>query len=667
MLSLVSSDLFYSEESFSKHIDKKSKTIKMIQNKNLKVKMNKKVKIISSKIFKYKTNLVVGIITMIFFAMFSGATITLLVPLFDYVFTNLDRQVIYTTSGEIMNALSNETSEFISSGSLNIFNKESIDLLITSYKSVFEDSSPIQLLYLVLIIIFIALILKNIFYMLNRYSFTALKSKAIRDIRNEIFDSYLKQSVAFFNKNRVGDSIVRMVNDVNMISDLYITSIFNILRDLLTVVIFIFIAMFINTELFLMSLIIVPIFTWGVSFLGKKIKKYAKRIQGQASTLFSNIEEVLSSMKIVKAFSREKYEQDRMGVVNDKYMKLKIKSQIYAALNVPLSELTSMATGIIVILIGARMIVNDQSDFSLGSFTAFLAAIFSMLHPLKVLTKAYTDFKKANVSLDRVAEVIHLEQEIKEDPNPIPKEDFIDKIVLKNVVFGYKADKHVINDVSFEIKKGETIGIVGSSGSGKSTIINLINRLYDYQSGSITIDGVPLTKIKINDLRALFGLVTQESVLFSDTIANNIAYGSRKEVSRDDIITSAEIAYASEFIEKLENGYDQMLDTKGSNLSGGQKQRICIARAIIDNPPILIFDEATSALDTDSENNVQIAIEKATKNRTVIMIAHRLSTIINSSKIIVMEDGKVVGIGKHYDLLDTCARYKYLYELQFNK
>jgi len=655
----------YTIESFSKHIDKKSKTIKMIQIKNLKVKMNKKVKIISSKIFKYKTNLVVGIITMIFFAMFSGATITLLVPLFDYVFTNLDREVIYTSSGEILTALSNETSDFISSGNLNIFNKSSLDLLITNYKQVFEDSSPIQLLYLVLTIIFLALILKNIFYMLNRFSFTALKSKAVRDIRNEIFDSYLKQSVAFFNKNRVGDSIVRMVNDVNMISDLYISSIFNILRDLLTVVIFIFIAMFINTELFLMSLIIVPIFTWGVSFLGKKIKKYAKRIQGQASTLFSNIEEVLSSMKIVKAFSREKYEQDRMGVVNDKYMKLKIKSQIYAALNVPLSELTSMATGIIVILIGARMIVNDQSDFSLGSFTAFLAAIFSMLHPLKVLTKAYTDFKKANVSLDRVAEVIHLEQEIKEDPNPIPKEDFMDKIVLKNVVFGYKADKHVINDVSFEIKKGETIGIVGSSGSGKSTIINLINRLYDYQSGSITIDGVPLTKIKINDLRALFGLVTQESILFSDTIANNIAYGSRKEVQREDIITSAEIAYASEFIEKLENGYDQMLDTKGSNLSGGQKQRICIARAIIDNPPILIFDEATSALDTDSENNVQIAIEKATKNRTVIMIAHRLSTIINSSKIIVMEDGKVVGIGKHEELLNTCDRYKELYDLQY--
>eukprot|EP00831_Metopus_contortus_P015095 TRINITY_DN16267_c0_g1_i2.p1 TRINITY_DN16267_c0_g1~~TRINITY_DN16267_c0_g1_i2.p1 ORF type:complete len:440 (+),score=44.68 TRINITY_DN16267_c0_g1_i2:123-1442(+) len=406
--------------------------------------------------------------------------------------TNLDREVIYTNANEIMSALLKTTTDFISSADFNIFNKSNLDILLNNYRGVFEDSSPIQLLYLVLIVIFIALLLKNIFYLINRYSFTALKSKVIRDVRNEIFDSYLEQSVAFFNKNRVGDSIVRMVNDVNMISELYITSIFNIFRDLLTVIIFVFIAMFINTELFLMSLVIVPIFSFAVSFLGKKIKKYAKRIQGQASTLFSNIEEVLSSMKIVKAFSREKYEQKRMGTINDKYMKLKIKSQIYAALNVPLAELTSMATGIIVILLGARMIVNDQTNFSLGSFTAFLAAVFSMLHPLKVLTKAYTDFKKANVSLDRVAEVIHLEQEIKEDPNPIEKKEFTDRITLNNVVFGYQENKPVINGVSFDIKRGESVGIVGSSGSGKSTIINLINRLYDYNSGLITMDGICL-------------------------------------------------------------------------------------------------------------------------------------------------------------------------------
>lgn len=627
--------------------------------------MKKKINIIASKVFKYRTNLVVGLITMVFFALFSGATITLLAPLFDYVFTNLDREVIYTKSSEIMRALVAESSALWHSGEFNIFSKSSIETVLNGYKNVFENSAPLQLLYLVLIIIFAVLLLKNIFYLLNRYSFTCLRSKVIRDIRNEIFDSYMRQSVAFFNKNRVGDSIVRMVNDVDVVSELYITSIFNILRDVLTVIIFVMIALFINPKLFLMSLAIIPLFSYFVTRLGKKIKKYAKRIQSQASTLFSNIEEVLSSMKIVKAFAREKYEQERMSKINNAFMKLQIKSRLYASLSVPLSELTSVSTGIVVILLGANMIVKGDSNFSLGSFTAFLGAVFSMLHPLKVLTKAYADFKRANVSLDRVAEVIHLEHEVVEDPNPVSKRTFEDKIELKNVVFGYTKDIPVINDVSFVINRGESVGIVGSSGSGKSTIINLINRLYDYDSGVVTIDDIPVTKIKTSDLRGLFGLVTQDSILFSDTIANNIAYGSHAEVTREQIEEAAEIAYATEFIDKLKDGFDHMLDTKGSNLSGGQKQRICIARAIIANPPILIFDEATSALDTDSENNVQIAIEKATQNKTVIMIAHRLSTIINCDKIIVMEQGKVVGIGKHDELLLNCDRYKDLYNLQF--
>lgn len=627
--------------------------------------MKKKINIIASKVFKYKTNLVVGLITMVFFALFSGATITLLTPLFDYVFTNLDREVIYTKSSEIMNALVAESTAIWQSGEFNIFSKSSIEMVLNSYKNVFENSAPLQLLYLVLIIIFVVLMLKNIFYLLNRYSFTCLRSKVIRDIRNEIFDSYMRQSVAFFNKNRVGDSIVRMVNDVDVVSELYITSIFNILRDVLTVIIFVMIALFINPKLFLMSLAIIPLFSYFVTRLGKKIKKYAKRIQSQASTLFSNIEEVLSSMKIVKAFAREEYEQERMSKINNVFMKLQIKSRLYASLSVPLSELTSVSTGIVVILLGANMIVSGDSNFSLGSFTAFLGAVFSMLHPLKVLTKAYADFKRANVSLDRVAEVIHLEHEVVEDANPVSKTTFTDKIELKNVVFGYTKDIPVINDVSFVINRGESVGIVGSSGSGKSTIINLINRLYDYDSGVVTIDDVAVTKIKTSDLRGLFGLVTQDSILFSDTIANNIAYGSHAEVTREQIEEAAEIAYATEFIDKIKDGLDHMLDTKGSNLSGGQKQRICIARAVIANPPILIFDEATSALDTDSENNVQIAIEKATQNKTVIMIAHRLSTIISCDKIIVMEQGKVVGIGKHDELLVNCDRYKDLYNLQF--
>ncbi len=619
--------------------------------------MNKNVKIVTNKLLKYKVNLIMGLIAMVLYAVFSGATITLLAPLFDYVFTNLDRAVEYNTISEISNVLWDSTVNKFTNSDFNFFDRSSYDGIIEGYKEILELSNPIQLLYFVIIVIVVALLLKNVFYVANRFFFSVLKAKSVRDIRNEVFTSYLSQSIAFFNKNKVGDSIVRMVDDVNIISNLYISSIFNVLRDVISIVIFIFIALFINAKLFLLSLMIVPIFTFGVNFLGKKIKKYAKRIQRQASTLFSNIEEVLSSMKIVKAFSKEDFERKRMNQINSSYMRLRIKSQIYASLNVPLSELTSMATGIIVIVLGAQMINSDSSNFSLGSFTAFLGAIFSILHPLKVVTKAYTDIKKAGVSLGRINEVVGLSPEINEIDNPKEIKSFEDSIEIKNVSFGYHKDKEVIKNLSLTIKKGQSIGIVGSSGSGKSTLINLINRMYDFNSGQILIDGENIKNFKIYDLRSLFGLVTQESILFSETIENNIKYGTNKEVSHDDVVNAAEIAYAKEFIEELQDSYKHKLETKGSDLSGGQKQRICIARSIVGNPPILIFDEATSALDTDSEKNVQIAIEKATKNRTVIMIAHRLSTIINCDKIVVMDKGEIVGVGTHEELLKNNTRY----------
>jgi subfamily B ATP-binding cassette protein MsbA len=627
--------------------------------------MKKNINIVTGKLLKYKVNLVLGIITMILFAIFSGATITLLAPIFDYVFTNLDRQIEYATMGEISDAIIESTTNSIKTVDFNIFKKESFTPFLDGYKDVLAVSHPLQLLYLVVIVIIIALILKNIFYVANRYFFSVLKAKTVRDIRNEIFESYLSQSIAFFNKNKVGDSIVRMVDDVNMISNLYISSIFNVLRDFVSIIMFIFIALFINAKLFFLSLLIVPIFTFAVNFLGKKIKKYAKRIQKQASTLFSNIEEVLSSMKIVKAFSREEYEADRMAEINNTYMKHRVKSYIYASLNAPLSEMTSMATGIIVIILGAQMITSDSTSFSLGSFTAFLGAVFSMLHPLKVLTKAYTDIKKASVSLGRIAEVVNVKPDIVEKDDALSLKEFKQGIEIKDVSFRYVEGKDVINNVTLSIKKGESVGLVGSSGSGKSTLINLVNRMYDYNSGKINIDGIDIKDLKLHDLRSLFGLVTQDSILFSDTIANNIRYGTSKQLTMDEIKTAADIAYAKEFIEDITDGFEHKLETKGSDLSGGQKQRICIARAIVGNPPILIFDEATSALDTDSEKNVQIAIEKATKNRTVIMIAHRLSTIINCDKIVVMDKGEIVGVGKHKELLKTCSRYAELYNLQY--
>jgi ABC-type multidrug transport system fused ATPase/permease subunit len=382
--------------------------------------------------------------------------------------------------------------------------------------------------------------------------------------------------------------------------------------------------------------------------------------------MFSNIEETINNLRIVKAFAREDHEMIRFNKVNMANYRSWRKGQIYKALNVPISELNGTVMGIIVLLIGGNQIISGHSNFTLGEFTSFLLAIFSMLHPIKKLSDAYTDVRKAMVSLDRVSVILDRKSEIAEHPDQKSKTDFSSSIELRDVEFSYSPDKPVLKSVSFTINKGEKVALVGSSGSGKTTIANLLTRMYDAQKGSICLDGIPINSIKLKDLRTLFGTVTQESILFSDTIANNIRYGSLREVSDEEIREAARIAYIDDFVETLPHQYNQMLQPKASNLSGGQKQRICIARAIVGNPPILIFDEATSALDTEAERNVQLAIDQATRNRTVVVIAHRLSTILSSDKIVVMDEGEIVGIGPHEELLKNCPRYQVLYNLQFN-
>ncbi|MCK4696217.1 MAG: ABC transporter ATP-binding protein, partial [Candidatus Cloacimonetes bacterium] len=305
------------------------------------------------------------------------------------------------------------------------------------------------------------------------------------------------------------------------------------------------------------------------------------------------------------------------------------------------------------------------STFTSGLFITFLLAIFSMLHPMKKITKAYTDIRKALVSLDRISVILNRQSEIVDSPSAIEKKSFENKIEFKDVSFSYDEQMEVLKNISFDVKKGEQVAIIGGSGSGKTTLVNLLSRMYDKNSGEILIDEIPIENIKLKDLRRLFGTVTQESILFSDSISNNIRYGSLNDISDQEIIKAANIAYADEFIEKYPDKYDAVLGTKASNLSGGQKQRLCIARAIVGDPPILIFDEATSALDTEAEQKVQRAIEQATKNRTVIVIAHRLSTILSSDKIVVLDNGQIVGIGIHKELLKSCERYKTLYKLQF--
>ncbi len=618
--------------------------------------------------FKYWFHMVMGLVTMLFYALFSGVSITLLIPLFDYVFNPNKPLILYHRYDEFLQALPKVFSDFsVTHGS--IFQVRSLDALKPLWealKDIMMHTNSLALLYVLCVIIIILITLKNLCFFAHRMFFVYLRGKTIRDVRNFMFDRYLNQSMEFFNQNQVGDAIVRMVNDVENVSNQFINSLLNSIRDIVTIAVYMRIALYLNPRLFLYSAIVLPVFTVTVSILGKKIKKYSKRIQAQLSTMFSNVEEVLNSMKIVKAFRREDHEYRNFRAINHKHLKMWQRSQIYASLNVPISELNSALTGIVVVIIGGAMILDPNSGFSLGDFTAFLFALFSMLHPLKTLTQMYTDIKKAVVSLDRISLVMNQESLIKDSAEAVEKKSFDRDITFDKVGFYYRNGTYVLKDVNLQISKGMKIALVGSSGGGKTTLANLINRMYDVKEGSIRIDGIDIRNIKLDDLRRLFGIVTQDSILFTKSIRENIAYGSWNSLSDEKIVSAAKIAHAWEFIDKFPNSLDAVLETKGSNLSGGQRQRLCIARAIVGDPPILIFDEATSALDSESERLVQDAINEATRNRTVIIIAHRLSTVLSCDMIVVLENGKILETGKHEELLESCPRYRYLSSLQFD-
>ena len=617
---------------------------------------------------KYWPLIVAGLVTMVLFALFSGVSVTILVPLFDYVFNPNKPVTQYHNTQEILAAFNQAIANFGSQiGSIwQIRSVSDLTPLWEELKELMLISDSLALLYILCGLLMSLILLKNLTYFANRSFFVILRGKTIRDMRNHMFRRYLSQSLDFFSKNQVGDAIVRMVNDVEIVSNQYIFAVFNSIRDLSTVIVYMAIALFLNAELFAYSILVVPILTFTIGFLGKKIKKYSRRIQTQISAMFSTVEEVLNSIKIVKAFRQEDNERQNFEKINAKHLKQWQKSQIYAALNVPFSEINSTITGVVVVIIGGGMILSPSYNFSLGDFTAFLFAVFSMLHPLKKITQLYTEVKKAGVSLDRISLVLNQQSSIMDDCDSLPKANFEDSIEFKDVGFYYKPGEYVLRNLNLKIPKGMKIAFVGASGGGKTTITNLINRMYDVKEGAILIDGVDIRKIKLDDLRELFGVVTQDSVLFTKTIRANIAYGSHKALSQAEIQEAATIAHADEFIRHFPDQYDQLLDIKGLNLSGGQRQRLCIARAIVGNPPILIFDEATSALDTESERKVQQAIDEATRNRTVILIAHRLSTILAADRIVVLEGGKVVDMGTHEELLARCQRYQTLYNMQFN-
>lgn len=521
-----------------------------------------------------------------------------------------------------------------------------------------REAALIRMSLLVLLMFF----LKNLCRYLAMYFLAPVRNGVIMDIRNALFDKVLILPLSFYSNERKGDIMARMNNDVQEIEWSVIGAIEMVFRDPPTVIVYLITLFVMSPSLTMFSLILIPLAGLLIGKIGKSLKRSSDVGMKQTGDLLSIIEETLGGLRIIKAFRAESQLNRRFTSMNDGLRR--VMNRIYRKKDLasPLSELMGSAVIVSIMWYGGSSVLSGDSTLSPEVFMTFILVFTQILPPIKAITQAYYNLQKGRASMDRVNQILDAENTIPERENPRSIQQLASKVEFKNVSFDY-IGAPVINQVSFNLEKGKTIALVGPSGSGKSTLADLLSRFYDVKSGEITIDGVDLRDLKLSDLRGLMGIVSQESILFNDTVFNNIALGNL-DVTKEAVIEAAKLANAHDFIEGLENGYDTMIGDRGSKLSGGQRQRLSIARAVLKNPDILILDEATSALDTESERLVQDALSILMKNRTSLVIAHRLSTIRHADEILVLEHGKIIERGTHDVLISQGGMYKRLCDLQ---
>lgn len=521
-----------------------------------------------------------------------------------------------------------------------------------------REAALIRMSLLVLLMFF----LKNLCRYLAMYFLAPVRNGVIMDIRNALFDKVLILPLSFYSNERKGDIMARMNNDVQEIEWSVIGAIEMVFRDPPTVIIYLITLFVMSPGLTMFSLILIPLAGLLIGKIGKSLKRSSDVGMKQTGDLLSIIEETLGGLRIIKAFRAESQLNRRFTSMNDGLRR--VMNRIYRKKDLasPLSELMGSAVIVSIMWYGGSSVLSGDSTLSPEVFMTFILVFTQILPPIKAITQAYYNLQKGRASMDRVNQILDAENTIPERENPLSIQKLANKVEFKNVSFDY-IGAPVINQVSFNLEKGKTIALVGPSGSGKSTLADLLSRFYDVKSGEITIDGVDLRELKLSDLRGLMGIVSQESILFNDTVFNNIALGNL-DVTKEAVVEAAKLANAHDFIHGLENGYDTMIGDRGSKLSGGQRQRLSIARAVLKNPDILILDEATSALDTESERLVQDALSVLMKNRTSLVIAHRLSTIRHADEILVLEHGKIIERGTHDILISQGGMYKRLCDLQ---
>jgi len=588
------------------------------------------------------------------YALLNGMSVYLTIPLLDTLFQESSKP--QTAQPSAVEKASHLLPDWII--------KIQHDVVYAFNNFVFSGNKLDALLKICLLVVF-AFVLKNIFGYLQAYYLSYVEQGSMKDLRDSAYKHLHELPMSYFKQERVGNLISRLTNDVNVVQNSISAAFLNLIREPLTIIVFVGIALSISWQLTLLAFVILPFSMFIITWIGIKLRKHSTRIQAKMADITSILQETISGVKIVKAFSMENYENKKFTEETNNFFKMMLRIVRIRNASSPITETLSVIVGAVIIYYGG-VLVLQYNALKASEFLGFLFAIFQLMPPIKELSTVNNRIQESSAAGDRIFEIIDTHPNIQDKSDAAQVNKFDYKIEFSHIDFRYEdSDELVLNDIDFSVNKGEIIALVGPSGGGKSTLVDLIPRFYDPTGGRILIDNKDIKDIKIQDLRSLMGIVTQETFLFNESIKNNIAYGLG-DYPMEKIIEAAKTANAHNFIIDLPDGYETIIGERGLKISGGQRQRISIARAIVKNPEIMIFDEATSALDNESELLVQEAIERMMKNRTTFVIAHRLSTIRNATKIIVIDRGKIVQIGTHDELIrDVNGLYRKFYEMQF--
>ncbi len=596
-------------------------------------------------ILPYKKSIAAGIFFNVLYALFNIVAMLFFMPVLNILF---DKETKKIDSPPIYEGVSNAGT----------FLKDSFNYNIQQLQI---EKGPEYILLITCILFISMFFLRNIFSYLSEFYLTFSRTGVSRDFRIRLHDKILELPVSFFTNSRKGDVFARITSDVSEVESNILNSLIDIIRSPIVIIITMGYLLYSNFQLTIFTLVVFPIMGTLISIIGKSLKKDTGEAQNELGKMYSFVDETLVGLKIIKIFDASPQIKKRFDDVLNRIRYLSLRLFKKKALASPVSELLGAITIGMIVYFGGRLAIQGKG-LSGSEFITYIALFYTILQPLKALSSAISNLQKGEVSAKRIFEILDADYHIKELKDATEIKGFEKNVEFKNITFGYE-EREVLKNFSLSIPKGKTIALVGQSGSGKSTITNLITRFYDVNNGEILVDGENIKNIKLSNYRKLFGLVTQDNILFNDSIRNNISLG-KPNASLEEIQAAAKVANAHDFIMDLPDQYDTNIGDAGGKLSGGQKQRISIARAVLKNPPIMILDEATSALDTESERFVQDALEKMMENRTSLVIAHRLSTIQKADWIVVMEKGNIVEQGTHHELITKRGMYHKLVELQ---